>query len=130
MKANVQVIRKHRKYTEEFKRQLVFSFEKGIYSVPQLSKLNGIPAQTIYTWIYKYSTFNDPEKRVVEMAKSSSEKIAELERKIKELEWAVGNKQIMIDYLETMMEVAKDELNIDIKKNFGTPQSPKSKGKK
>ena len=42
---------------------------------------------------------------------------------IKELERTVGRKQIMIDYLEKMMEIAKDELDIDIKKNFGTPQS-------
>jgi hypothetical protein len=29
----------------------------------------------------------------------------------------------MIDYLEKMIEIAKDELNIDIKKNSDTPQS-------
>ena len=29
----------------------------------------------------------------------------------------------MIDYLEKMMEIAKDELDIDIKKNFNTSQS-------
>ncbi len=47
----------------------------------------------------------------------------ELEARVKELERTVGRKQIMIDYLEKMMEIAKDELDIDIKKNFGTPQS-------
>ena len=35
----------------------------------------------------------------------------------------IGQKQIKIDYLEKMIDIAKDELNIDIKKNSNTPQS-------
>ena len=57
------------------------------------------------------------------MNDSSSQKMKELEARVKELESVVGRKQIMIDYLEKMMEIAKEELDIDIKKNFGTPQS-------
>lgn len=48
---------------------------------------------------------------------------------MKELERIVGSKQIMIDYLETMMEVAKTELNYDIKKNYAIKQSKLSKEK-
>jgi hypothetical protein len=33
----------------------------------------------------------------------------------------------MIEYLEKMIDLAKEELNIDIKKNFATPQSNGSK---
>jgi len=123
MKANVRSIQKHRVYSEEFKQQIVADFESGKFSVNQLEKLHGIPNQTIYNWIYKFSTFNKKGFRVVEMKDSSSKKVRDLEMKVKELEAAVGRKQIMIDYLETMMEVAKDELDIDIKKNFSTPQS-------
>ena len=57
------------------------------------------------------------------MKQSSAQKIKELEAKVKELERAVGQKQLMIDYLEKMMEIAEDELGIDIKKNSDTPQS-------
>lgn len=71
---------------------------------------------SIYKWIYKYSNFNEKGFRVVEMKQSSSQKV-------KELEATVGRKQIMIDFLEAMIEVAKDELDIDIKKNYSTPPS-------
>jgi transposase-like protein len=123
MKANVRSIRKQRKYSEEFKKRLVSDFEKGKFSVPQLEKLYGVPHATIYRWIYKFSIFNESGFRVIEMKDSSNKKMKELEARVKELERAVGRKQIMIDYLEKMMEIAKDELDIDIKKNFGTPQS-------
>ena len=32
----------------------------------------------------------------------------------------VGQKQIKIEYLEKMIDIAKEELNIDIKKNSNT----------
>ena len=123
MKANLQRIRKSRYYSEEFKKQLVSEFESGKFSVLELSRLHGMPSQTIYKWIYKYSHFNKHGYRVIEMKDSSQQKIKELEQKIKMLERTVGQKQILIDYLEKMMEIAKDELDIDIKKNFSTPRS-------
>lgn len=127
MKANVRELRKQRKYSEEFKRKMVADFESGRFSVLQLEKLHGVRGQIIYRWIYKFSTFNQQGTRIVEMKDSSNKKMKELEARVKELERAVGRKQIKIDYLEKMMEIAKEELDIDIKKNFGTPQSTGSK---
>lgn len=126
MKANVRMIRKQRKYSDEFKKRIVSDFESGLYSVLQLERLHGIPNSTIYNWIYKFSTFNEKGFRIIEMKDSSNKKVKELEARIKELERTVGRKQIMIDYLEKMMDIAKEELNIDIKKNFGTLPSPGS----
>jgi transposase len=123
MKANVRSIRKTRKYSIEFKKRIVADFENGKFSVLQLEKLHGVLEQSIYRWIYKFSTFSEKGFRIVEMKDSSNKKMKELEARVKKLERTVGRKQIMIDYLEKMMEIAKDELDIDIKKNFGTPQS-------
>jgi transposase-like protein len=123
MKANLRRIKKNRVYSEEFKREIVSLFESGTYSVLQLEKLYGLCNQVIYKWIYKFSTFNEKGQRVVEMKASDTQKLKELEQKIKSLEQIVGQKQIQIEYLEKMIDIAKDELNIDIKKNSSTPQS-------
>ncbi|MCP1995929.1 transposase, partial [Flavobacterium sp. HSC-61S13] len=96
MKANIQVIKKQRVYSVEFKREIVSQFESGSYSVIQLSKLYEISNSLIYDWIYKFSNFNEKGQRVVEMKASSSEKLKALEKRIKELERAVGQKQIKI----------------------------------
>jgi uncharacterized coiled-coil protein SlyX len=58
----------------------------------------------------------------VEKSQSSSQKMKDQEKRIAELERVLGQKQMQIDYLEKMMELAGDELNIDIKKNFNTSQ--------
>ncbi|HTL10761.1 MAG TPA: hypothetical protein VL307_20955, partial [Chitinophagaceae bacterium] len=104
-------------------RELVRLFEQGKFSVLQLNKLYGVSSQLIYLWVYKYSQFNEKGYRIIEMKKSSTSKISELEQKVKDLERLVGQKQIKIDFLEEMINVAKDELNIDIKKKSSTPQS-------
>jgi transposase len=123
MKADLKIIRKHRRYSEEFKKSVVNDFESGKFSVLQLERLHKISNPLIYKWIYSYSKYNKEGYRVVEMKDSSKKKVKDLEQKIKDLEQIVGQKQIMIDYLEKMMEIAKDELDIDIKKNFNTSQS-------
>lgn len=123
MKSNLRHLRKSRKYSEEFKKEIVALFENGKFSVLQLEKLYGVGNPTIYKWIYKFSTFNEKGIRIVEMKESSVTKLSELEKKVRELEQIVGQKQIKIDYLEKMIDIAKDELNVDIKKNFNTSQS-------
>ncbi len=125
-------INSKRRFSEEFKRKLVEDFEKGVMSVCQMEKLYGISNSLIYSWIYKFSTYNQKDIRIVEMKDSQTNKIKELEKKIKDLERAVGQKQINIDYLEKMIELAKENYDIDIKKNSDTPPSGGSKktGKK
>jgi transposase len=123
MKANLKQLRKNRRYSEEFKKEIVQLYESGKFSVIQIEKLYGISNPLIYNWIYKFSTFNEKGIRVVEMKESSITKLSELEKKVKDLEQIVGQKQIKIDYLEKMIDIAKDELNVDIKKNFNTSQS-------
>jgi transposase len=123
MKANLKEIRKRRVYSEEFKKEIVNFYESGKYSVLQMERLYGVNNGSIYKWIYKFSTFNEKGVRVVEMKDSNIDRVKQLEIKIKELEQAVGQKQIKIDYLEKMIDIAKDEFSIDIKKNFNTLQS-------
>lgn len=119
-----------RRFSEDFKLKLVDQYEKGEYSVLEMEKIYDISNPTLYNWIYKYSKYNKKGIQVVEMKDSQSSKIKELENKVKELERAVGQKQMNIDYLEKMIDLAKDEFDIDIKKNSNTPPSGGSKNTK
>jgi transposase len=118
-----RVIRTPRKFTEDFKRQVVKEYESGTFSVRQLGRLYGLANQQIYSWIYKFSIFNEKGYRIVEAKDSSAIKLKEMEERIKELERSIGQKQIKIDFLEKMIDIAKSDLNIDIKKNYDTSQS-------
>ncbi len=63
-----------------------------------------------------------PERLIVE-SDSDTAKLIELRKKIAELERTVGQKQIVIDFKDKMIELAEEHYNIDIKKNFSTQQS-------
>jgi transposase len=130
MLAKVKMIRKKRVFSQDFRRELVGLFESGKFSVSQLARLYGVSESLLYNWIYKYSRFNQQGYRVIEMKQSSTSKLKELEHKIKELEKIVGQKQIQIDFLEQLIDVAKEELNIDIKKKSFTPPSDVSRKSK
>ena len=119
-------------YSEEFKKTRIKEYESGKFTVSEISRLFKIDRNVIYRWIYKYSAYNKKSIKVVEMSQSSTKKLKDLEQRIKELEQIVGQKQLKIDYLEKMIDIAKEELNIDIKKNSDTLQSGGSRktGKK
>jgi hypothetical protein len=65
--------------------------------------------------------------KVVEMEESGTKKLKDHELRIKEMERIIGQKQLQIDYLEKMIELANNEFDIDIKKNSDTLQSGGSK---
>lgn len=72
---------KERKYTEEFKKQIVELYENG-KSVIDLAREYGLVEQTIYKWIHRYEPFTKNEQgEVVTQAdvKAMQRRIAELE---------------------------------------------------
>jgi Spy/CpxP family protein refolding chaperone len=61
-------------------------------------------------------------KQIVE-SKSDTAKIKALEERIKELERTVGQKQLMIDFKDKMIELAEQRYSVDIKKKLGSKAS-------
>ena len=127
MLKNGKRIKRRRKFSEDFKLKVVKEYESGQFTVLEMAKIYDIREQIIYNWIYKYSEYNKKSIQVVEMKNSQAERIKKMEVRIKELERAVGQKQMNIDYLEKMIDLAKEHYDIDIKKNSNTPHSGGSK---
>jgi|SRR5690554_2048570 len=123
-------VRRKRKFSDDFKLKIVKEYESGEFSVVEMTKFYDISYQTIYNWIYKYSKYNKKSIQVVEMKDSQAYKIKEMEARIKELEQAVGQKQMNIDYLEKMIDLAKEHYDIDIKKNSNSQHYGGSKNTK
>jgi transposase-like protein len=124
---NGKRVKSKRVYSEDFKLKIVKFYETGEYSVPEMEKIYNISNVSIYNWIYKYSTYNKKSVKVVEFKDSEMNKIKEMYSRIAELERALGQKQMNIDYLEKMIDLAQQEYDIDIKKNSNTQHSGGSK---
>ena len=102
-------------------------FRSGKFTALELADLYHCHYQTIYRWIYKYSPADSPKINVVEMSESTDQKLKDLQNKIAELERALGQKQIQLDFYEKLTELAKEEYNIDLKKNSSTGSSSGSR---
>jgi len=119
-------LRPRRIFSETFKRQRVKEIDQGLVSVTEQAKLYCVAKQTIYNWLYKYST--NHQKGVIQVVQMESEahKTKALLKRIAELERIVGQKQMQLDFLEKLVEISSKELKIDLKKNFDTRSSTTS----
>jgi transposase-like protein len=110
--------RNNRYFSEEFKRQKVRELEKNLVNIAELCREYQVSRTSVYKWLYKYSKMiKKGEKQVVER-KSDTRKIQELRERIEELERAVGQKQMIIDFKDKMIELAEETYGIDIKKKL------------
>ena len=55
--------------------------------------------------------------------KSDTQRIKMLEERIKELERIVGQKQLLLEFKDKMIEIAEATYNVDIKKKVGSKLS-------
>ena len=122
MKSNLS-LRQVRIFSEPLKKQVVRDIESGKMSVLAVSREYQVSFQSVYGWLNKYSRHLQSSQRIVVEMKSENAKSKELEKRIKELEAALGRKQLEVDYLNKMIEIGSEEIGVDLKKKFGTPPS-------
>lgn len=123
MQQKVRQLKIRREFSEEFKVTRVREFESGRFTVRELGKLYQIQEKVITRWIHRYSLLPQQKVRIVEIEDSSTQRLKQLEDRIKDLERIVGQKQIMIDLLESLIAEAKEAYGLDIKKNCSTQPS-------
>lgn len=116
MSKKVKKLQKHRRYSETFKRELVQEYERGTSSVLALSRRYQIAFQTIYRWIHQYSEYQSKGYILVEKQMSKEQELKGALSRIKELEHLVGQKQIELDYLHKLIDLAEADLGIQLKK--------------
>ena len=111
-------VRPRRVFSDDFKREKVDQITAGQYTVAAFSKLWSISRVTVYDWIYKFSPHHKKGTTMVVQKDSEASKTQELHNRVAELERCLGQKQMALDYLEKLIELASNELDIDIKKNY------------
>ena len=113
----------NRYFSEDFKKKRVRELEKNLVCIADICKTYHVSRTSVYRWIYKYSSMAKQESKQVVESKSDTKKIQFLEERIKELERALGQKQMMIDIKDKMIEIAEDTYDIDIKKKLASKAS-------
>jgi len=115
--------RQNRYFSESFKRSKVEEIEKGLIGISELAREYEVTRTAVYKWIYKYSRMRKRKERMVFENESDTKKLQLMKEKIRELERIIGQKQILIDFQQKVIELAEEEYKVDIKKKFGEKPS-------
>jgi len=118
-----QRVLQNRYFSDEFKKKKVKEFENNLTSVADICRTYSVSRTSVYKWIYKYSIMAKKQVKQVVEAKSDTKKIKALKDRIKELERVVGQKQLLLEFKDKMIEIAESTYGINIKKKVSSKLS-------
>lgn len=118
--------RRRRVFSENFKRKKVQEIETGQSRVCNICRQYQVSTTNVHRWIKKYGSMKSKKERLIVETQSDTIQNIELKKRVAELERIVGQKQIVIDFQEKMIDLVEEEYGIDIKKKFETRPSSTS----
>lgn len=121
--------RKRRRFSDTFKIRKVREIETGRTKVTEICSQYEVSRANVYRWLDKFGRNKEHQERLIVETDSDTRQLLALKKKVAELERVIGQKQILIDFKDKMIEIAEETYGIDIKKKYSTKQSLRS-GKK
>jgi len=115
--------RRRRRFSDSFKIKKVRELEIGKVKVSELCKQYEVSDTNVYQWLKKFGTMKDEKERLIVETDSDTKQLLELKKKVAELEQIIGQKQILIDFKDKMIDLAEEAYGVDIKKKYSTQQS-------
>lgn len=113
----------HRTFSAEFKQKKVQEIERGITRISEICKEYCVSDPAVRKWVKTYGTMKKKKERLIVESASDTQKIIELKRQIAELQRAVGEKQIELDFKTKLIDIAEEMYGVDIKKKLGSKHS-------
>ena len=115
--------RMQRYFSEEIKKKKVNELDRNLTSIAEICREYQVSRTSVDRWINKYSRMRQKKQKQVVEAKSDTRKIGRLKDEVHELERIVGQKQLKIDFLEKIIEIAEQVYGVDIKKKLSSKLS-------
>jgi transposase-like protein len=112
------------KYERTFKLKVVKEFMEGDQSLRQIARQFGISTSAVSIWFNKYSSDLTEKEKIINVSMTEEEQSAfdALQKQMEGLQKKLDYEQMKNFALETMIDLAKEELGVDIRKNSGAKQ--------
>ena len=119
------------RYSISFKQKVVRGLEEEGLTISEASRRYGIKGgQTIQNWLRKFGKNHLISKIVRIEMKGEKDRVKELESELKRVKLALADATMKNDMLETLITLASDHYQTDIKKNLGQQPSKAATTKK
>ena len=113
------------KYDRAFKRRVASQYLQGDMTLTQVGQMFNVSHQNVSTWAHEFSCELSDELIIAPMTEQEQKEVKELQKQVAALKKKLEYEQMRNFALETMADLAKTELGIDIRKNFGAKQPKK-----
>jgi len=118
--------RQRRHFSESFKLQKVREIELGITKISEICKEYEVSDSAVRRWLDKFGLMKNKKERLIVETESDTRQLLELKKKIADLERSLGQKQVLLEFKDKMIEVAEEMYGVDIKKKLSTQLSKES----
>jgi len=115
--------RRRRKFSNSFKIQKVREIETGKTKVSEICKQYEVSSVNVYRWLNKFGIMKNKQERLIIESDSDTKQLLALKKKVAELERIIGQKQVLIDFKDKMIDIAEEIYGVDIKKKLSIQQS-------
>lgn len=114
-----EIQRTIKRYSMSFKQKVISEIESGKITKSEARRLYNIGSDTsIHQWIKKLGKLHLLNKVVRIELKDEVSRLKQLEKEKKELESALAQAHLKLIVYESIIEIAEEELGVEIKKNF------------
>ena len=115
--------RRSRKFSDNFKIKKVREIESGKTKASEVCKQYEVSGTNVYKWILKFGSMKTKKERLIVETESDTQQLISLKKQLAELERIIGQKQVLLDFKDKMIELAEQTYGVDIKKKFSTKPS-------
>ena len=119
----------YRRFSIEAKKAIVKEIDKGLSKL-EASRKYSVSPTTIYNWLDLYSSKFTKPKKVIVQSTDESDSYLRQKAKIDQLYNLLGRSQTEVLFLKQPIELASEEIGIDLKKSFASQLSDLSSHKK
>ena len=109
--------RRSRSFSDNFKIKKVREIEMGKTKVSEVCKQYEVSTTNVYKWMKKFGTMKNKKERLIVETESDTQQLLHLKKQVAELERIIGQKQVLLDFKDKMIELAEQTYGVDIKKN-------------
>ena len=115
--------RQNRTFSEGFKKGKVKDIEQGLSTVSEVCKAYEVSSAAVYKWLKAYGTNQEKKERMIVESQSDSHSLLFLKQKVADLERLVGQKQVLLEFQNKLIDLAEETYGIDIKKKSSSQPS-------
>ena len=110
------------KYDAAFKSKVAKQYLESNLTLTSVGQMFNVSHQNVSTWAQEFSLNHSKEIIIAPMTEQEQKDVTSLKKQIKALEEKLEYEKMKNFALETLADLAKTELGIDIRKNFGAKQ--------